>query len=841
MSGSLALSVVLGMAVAGCVSARRMGWSRGELRARRTTKGAASFSSNLHSSMPAARSGDLVLSEELVRVVSEVSHTGGSFCHENRTRISSRLQRAERMRSESLLQLVDANASKTPGVRRSHLDWDDGWLYGLCPEVVEHYRQAPLFVASPKTRSLIALSTREAMSMACLFRVVDLAARRVNATWFVFAGSHVGAAMHGGPIPWDDDADILVELPKMAAFTAALKAFQLPGVTFDVMESRRSRHGEVKLGVKNRGYPTRPAALRNGSLAYQYWPFVDIFFYQVNSTAAGDEIVEIDLKASEDEGLDRWLRNSRGGPSWPISTFFPARTYLFGGLHVPGPSLRVAQRRYDLTRCRMATGNHKLGGRLAGGTLDCCTLARHLPFIHRVPSPIDANVDVELLMQGGRLVHLTRLSRRDGTVLAHAYIRAPSQWAAVGGAQLASSGTQGGGASPSELRHSQLVWMDTYVHAESGAAVELPSVAWNASLAQSTWAEVKAGWQQRTSNATGAELSLRIPDLDFVEIDNTIAPGGCRPPFQASAEDGSTRARDEKSPRLRHRGAAPLPAARSNTSTLAVAGVNAERGGSWPLLAHLLRTHPRLRQADVVFLNEMDIGMARTRNEHTTRLLAHALGMNYAWGLEFVELTRGNKGEQQATAGSADALGLHGNAILTRCRISNATVVRGPFDERYFAGMSAPSGTNAQGYEVRLGGRMGLFASVELSRDDAPRRTATLGAVHKLEGAGSEVRLRRLLSASGGAAIAGDQNPQLCDMLGLHQAVPKQARATFPASCKSFGRKIGDIICTDQPRKAEEGRRGSVEVELPCATWFDRRVALGDHAITFQQTSIRVG
>ena len=38
-------------------------------------------------------------------------------------------------------------------------------------------------------------------------------------------------------------------------------------------------------------------------------------------------------------------------------------------------------------------------------------------------------------------------------------------------------------------------------------------------------------------------------------------------------------------------------------------------------------------------MNEMYVGMARSDQQHAARLMAYHLGVNYAWGLEFVELT----------------------------------------------------------------------------------------------------------------------------------------------------------------------------------------------------------
>ena len=51
--------------------------------------------------------------------------------------------------------------------------------------------------------------------------------------------------------------------------------------------------------------------------------------------------------------------------------------------------------------------------------------------------------------------------------------------------------------------------------------------------------------------------------------------------------------------------------------------------------------------------------------------------LNYAWGVEFVELTNGNKGEQRRV-GIVDANrdGLHGNALLSRWPLHGVSIVR---------------------------------------------------------------------------------------------------------------------------------------------------------------------
>jgi len=45
-----------------------------------------------------------------------------------------------------------------------------------------------------------------------------------------------------------------------------------------------------------------------------------------------------------------------------------------------------------------------------------------------------------------------------------------------------------------------------------------------------------------------------------------------------------------------------------------------------------------LRDADIVVLNEVDLGMKRTDYRDVTRDLAHVLGMNYVFGVEFIEV-----------------------------------------------------------------------------------------------------------------------------------------------------------------------------------------------------------
>jgi endonuclease/exonuclease/phosphatase family metal-dependent hydrolase len=135
---------------------------------------------------------------------------------------------------------------------------------------------------------------------------------------------------------------------------------------------------------------------------------------------------------------------------------------------------------------------------------------------------------------------------------------------------------------------------------------------------------------------------------------------------------------------------------------LRVAAWNLERGRHWREAAQLMRDHPVLQGVDVLCLSEMDDGMVRAHNEHTTRELALALGMNYAYTVEFLQLSLGTPDEQAQYSGENDR-GYHGNAILSRYPLQSVRMLRLPGVDYWYG---AP--------ENRLGGRNALFADIQV-------------------------------------------------------------------------------------------------------------------------------
>lgn len=100
----------------------------------------------------------------------------------------------------------------------------------------------------------------------------------------------------------------------------------------------------------------------------------------------------------------------------------------------------------------------------------------------------------------------------------------------------------------------------------------------------------------------------------------------------------------------------------------------------------VLRQAELLKQADVVVLNEVDWGVKRTGYRAVAAELAEALGMNYAFGVEFVEVDPITLGvetfeelppEERAELAEeievdpARYRGLHGTAILSRFPLEN--------------------------------------------------------------------------------------------------------------------------------------------------------------------------
>jgi endonuclease/exonuclease/phosphatase family metal-dependent hydrolase len=205
-----------------------------------------------------------------------------------------------------------------------------------------------------------------------------------------------------------------------------------------------------------------------------------------------------------------------------------------------------------------------------------------------------------------------------------------------------------------------------------------------------------------------------------------------------------------------------------------------------------------LKQADVIVLNEVDWGMKRTGYRNVAAELASALEMNYAWGLEFVEvdpLATGTESFKEAKPEDVKRfkertavdptryLGLHGNAILSRYQLDNVRLVPLKFEAYDWYGREkarvspVQAGKDRAGEEiflekaarqVRRGGRNMLLA--DISDPDIPQGKATIVATHledKTAPKGRQSELQEVLAQihdfTNPVILAGDMNTSTYD------------------------------------------------------------------------------
>ncbi len=205
-----------------------------------------------------------------------------------------------------------------------------------------------------------------------------------------------------------------------------------------------------------------------------------------------------------------------------------------------------------------------------------------------------------------------------------------------------------------------------------------------------------------------------------------------------------------------------------------------------------------MKQADLILLNEVDWGMKRTDYRNVAADLAAALKMNYAFGVEFVEvdpIALGLEKFEELSPDDQDKLaveiavdqgryrGLHGTAILSRFPLYNVRLE--PFEHQphdWYADelksvKPLEAGKRKAGEivfqekvrrEVRRGRRMMLTAEVADARIPSGRMTVV--ATHledktKPEGRRKQLEelLARIKNASGPVVVAGDMNTSTHD------------------------------------------------------------------------------
>lgn len=204
-----------------------------------------------------------------------------------------------------------------------------------------------------------------------------------------------------------------------------------------------------------------------------------------------------------------------------------------------------------------------------------------------------------------------------------------------------------------------------------------------------------------------------------------------------------------------------------------------------------------LRAADVIVFNEVDFGMKRTEYRNVAGELARRLGMNYAFGTQFVELTPVHLTKEQLARDEAEKelseivnvdagryKGLHGIAILSRFPLENVRLVPFKFQaydwyaeekngaswlEKGKRTMAKQVFLEQSLREVRRGGRTTLLADIVDER--LPSGRVTIAATHLENRTKSKNRVRQLEELlatikpiANPVIVAGDMNTSGSDL-----------------------------------------------------------------------------
>jgi endonuclease/exonuclease/phosphatase family metal-dependent hydrolase len=238
----------------------------------------------------------------------------------------------------------------------------------------------------------------------------------------------------------------------------------------------------------------------------------------------------------------------------------------------------------------------------------------------------------------------------------------------------------------------------------------------------------------------------------------------------------------------------PLPAIR-------VIDWNIERGLRLREIVDFLES----QNADLLILQEVDLNARRTGLLNIAEKIARRLGMNYAFGREFEELSQGTR----------TSPAYHGQATLSRWRLTNPRVIRfrrqsGFWRPRWFLPRTAP-------FQERIGGRIALVAEIH-----GAGRELTVYNLHLESRGNNELRLAQLdevlvdagrYAPQSPALVAGDLNFDASDAfragaaqrLGFQSALALPFQHTTPARGLFQRRRTIDWAFVSGPIEAVQG------------------------------------
>ncbi|MBN9310504.1 endonuclease/exonuclease/phosphatase family protein [Devosia sp.] len=210
--------------------------------------------------------------------------------------------------------------------------------------------------------------------------------------------------------------------------------------------------------------------------------------------------------------------------------------------------------------------------------------------------------------------------------------------------------------------------------------------------------------------------------------------------------------------------------------------------------------------AGLVLLSEVDNGMARTGQRHTSRDVAAELGMNYAFGVEFLELELGAEVELEFCTDDFNRHGFHGNALLAHTSLQAPVMIRLEAHGHWFTPETPAK---------RIGTRCAIAAAV--MTEAGPLYAVSVHLENRGDATYRETQVRGLIDAIDQLAgdipviIGGDLNTGLADN-GDFEKETLFAHA-WGRGFERHGGPIGQM--TTRPSRVSRNPRGTWKLD-----WF---------------------